>query len=156
MDIDFDNHQLYSEADLDVGEGDSDNDLQSPSLETEPVGYYATKDIMDVNLDDQISSQVDLDVGEIYSDGEDGEPDHVGDVDEEGGEPHAVEESSPYTGIGQECSEPGADTANIQWSKQFWDLLSPLTTKSALSRASAYCDMAELINNFSKIAGRLF
>ena len=92
-----------------------------------------------------------LDVGS-EPDSSDSEPDSSDselddNVDEVGGEPHSVEESSLHSSV---RGESGTDTLNVQWSKQFWDLLLPMTTKSA----SAYCNMAELINNFSKTAGR--
>ena len=160
--IDFDNDQHShlvdigepdsdSQVDLEVDQDyDSDLENQSPNLKTTSFKYYSAK-YVDVDLDDdQLSSQVDI--GKPDSDGEGDEQSYVGDVGKVGGEPHTAEEISPYSSIGREL---GADTSNIQWSKRFWDLLSPLTTKSSiLSSSGTYCDMAELINSFTKTAGR--
>ena len=118
--------------------------------ETTCFKYYTTKNVININLDDddQIHNQASL---EVYVAGSG--RDNCRSSDEDDGEMGYVEES-----IGSECYESGADTTNIQWSTQFWDLLKLLATKfkhNPASITSAYCDMAKLINNFSKQAGRL-
>ena len=97
---------------------------------TRSFQYYSTKDVLQVLGD---------------------EPDSVGEVD---WKLDSGKGSLLKSNVGEKHSESGTDTANIQWSTRFWDLLLPLKTKDEYSADITYHEMAELIKNFSKIAGK--